>query len=69
MNYLIISKTNLSWAYIGSGLTLHLVLRRQLVISEVAPCKGSCYFPVPEELTNSIRKLIIVQNNDNECFR
>ena len=56
-------------AYEGSGWTFHSILQRQLVISEMAPCERSPYFPLPKELSNPTKRLINIQNEDNECFR
>lgn len=37
--------------------------------SEIAPCKGSSYFPVPKKLNNLMKKLVNIKNEDEECFR
>ena len=37
--------------------------------SEIAPCKGSSYFPAPKKLNNLMKKLVNIKNEDEECFR
>ena len=58
-----------NWTHEGSGQSIHSILRHERVISEIAPCEGSSYFALPEELNNSAKGLINIQNDDNECFR
>ena len=50
-----------SWTYEGSDWTINSIIQHQLVISEIASCEGTCYFPFPTELRNPMK--------DNECFR
>lgn len=38
-------------------------------IVEYQPLKGSSYIELPIELRNSMKGLINIKNNDNECFR
>ena len=33
------------------------------------PTKGSSYIPLPAELRNSLKGLVNLKNDDNECFR
>ena len=33
------------------------------------PLAGSSYFPLPPELSNSMKGLINLKNKDNECFK
>ena len=49
--------------------TIHSVLQHQPVISEIAPCKGSSYFPLLKESRNPMKGLMNIQNKDNECIR
>ena len=51
------------------SLSVHSVLQHRIVISEIAPCEGSPYFPLPKELNNTVEGLINIQNEDNEYFR
>ena len=53
----------------GSGWTIHSSLQHLIAISEIASCKGSSYFLLPQELRNPMKILINIQNEDNECFR
>ena len=57
------------WMYERSSWTINWLIQHQLVISEIAPCEGSFYFPMPNELRNPMKGLINIQNEDNECFR
>ena len=72
INYFIINtlkfQQKLRAGHVGSRWTRHLILRHHLVISEIAPCKGSFYFPLPTELNNSMIGLINIQSDKNECF-
>ena len=40
------------WACEGSGWIINSIIQHQLVISEIASCEGSSYFPLPKELRN-----------------
>ena len=44
-------------------------MQHQLVISEIAPCGWSSYFPLPKEKRNPGKGLSNIQHEDNECFR
>ena len=57
------------WTYEESSWTINSILQRQVVISEIALCEGSSYFPLPKKLRNPIKGLINIQSEDNECFR
>ena len=57
------------WTHGGSGWIIHSIIQHQLVISELAPCEGNSYFPLPEKLRNPMKGLINIQSKDNECFR
>ena len=35
----------------------------------MAHCEGSSYFPLPKEIRNPMKRLINIQNENNECFR
>ena len=45
--------------YEGSGLTIDLILQHQLAISEIVRCEIISYFPLPKELRNLMKGLII----------
>ena len=53
------------WTYEGSGWTINSIIQHQLIISEIASCEGSSYFPLPKEPRNSMKGLIKIQNEDN----
>ena len=46
-------------------------MQHQLVISEITPCEGSSYFPLPKELRDPIKGSWMTAKDykDNECFR
>ena len=46
-----------------------LIIQHKLVISEIAPCEISFYFPLPKELRNQVKGFINNQNEGNQCFR
>ena len=54
---------------IRSGWTIYSMLQNEFVISEIAPCEGSSFFPLPKELKNPMKGLINIQCEDNECSR
>ena len=43
------------WTCKGSGWTINLIIKHQLVIPEITPCEGSSYFPLPKELRNPMK--------------
>ena len=55
--------------YDGSGWIIQSLLQHQLVISELAPCEGSSYFPLSKSLRNPMKGLINIQKEDNKCSR
>ena len=55
--------------YEGSGWTINLIIQHRLIISEIAPCEGSSYFPLAKQDKNPMKGLINIQLKDNECFR
>ena len=58
-----------NWTYEVSGWTIYSIIQHQCVISEISPCEGSSYFPLPKEVRNPMIGLINIQNEKNECFR
>ena len=40
-----------------------------LNVANYDPLAGSSYFPLPPELSNSMKGLINLKNKDNECFK
>ena len=71
MNYLISKITNFHQELKGGGSdwTIHSILQHQLVVSKVAPCEESFYFPLPKEQRNPMKRLINFQNKSSEFFR
>ena len=72
MNYLIFNITNFHHKLKGdegSSWTINLIIQHQLVISEITPCEGSSYFPLPKERRNSRERVSNVQNKNNEGFK
>ena len=57
------------WISEGSGWTIQSVDNHFLNIVQYQPLKGSSYIELPIELRNSMKGLINIKNNDNECFR
>ena len=57
------------WISEGSGWTIESVDNHYLNIVQYQPMKGSSYIELPQELRNSLKGLINIKNNDNECFR
>ena len=57
------------WKFEGSGWTINSIIQCQLVISDIASCEGSFYFPLPKELRNPMKGLINIQNEDKESIR
>ena len=43
------------WTYEGSGWTINLILQHQLVISEIASCGRSSYFPLAKKKKSNER--------------
>ena len=57
------------WISEGSGWTVESVDGHYLNVVQYEPMKGSSYIKLPEELRNSLKGLINMKNEDNECFR
>ena len=57
------------WISEGSGWTIESVNNHYLNVVISQPLVGSSYIELPEELQNSMKGLINLKNNDNECFR
>ena len=57
------------WVSERSGWTIQSVDNRYINIVKYKPTNGSSYIIPPEELQNSRKGLINMQNKDNECFR
>lgn len=57
------------WISEGSGWTIQSVDNHFLNIVQYQLLKGSSYIELPIELRNSMKGLINIKNNDNECFR
>ena len=57
------------WISEGSGWTIESVDNHYLNVVQFQPLTGSSYIKLPEELQNSMKGLINLQNKDNECFR
>lgn len=65
----IISKIG-KWTSVGSGWVIDEAVRHSLSVAKYRPFKASSYLPLAEELSNSKKGLINIQNKkDNECFR
>ena len=56
------------WISKGSGWVIETILNFYLNIVSYKPLKGRSYFPLPEELSNPMKGLINLQNDDNRCF-
>ena len=57
------------WVSEGSGWTIQSVDNQYLNIVKYEPMKGNSYIKLPQELRNSVKGLINIKNEDNECFR
>ena len=57
------------WISKGSGWVIERILNLYFNVVSYKPLKGRSYFPLPEELRNSRKGLINLQNDDNQCFR
>ena len=55
--------------YDGVGWSVHSILHNPLFISEIDPCEESLYLLLLKELNKSMKGLINIQNDNNECFR
>ena len=57
------------WLKEGSGWTTDGVLENYFNLVNYKPLEGKSYIPLPKELQNSLKGLINLKNEDNECFR
>ena len=57
-----------NWINQGSGWIAESIERFYLNVSSYSPLIGSTYTELPDELKNSRKGLINIQNNDNICF-
>ena len=57
------------WLKEGSGWTIDGVLEHYFNVVNYKPLKGKSYIPLPKELQNSLKGLINLKIEDNECFR
>ena len=53
----------------GSFWTIDGVLEHYFSVVNYKPLEGKSYIPLPKELQNSLKGLINLKNEDNECFR
>lgn len=56
------------WLSVGSDWTVEEVDLHYLTIVKYKPMKESSYIPLSPELRDSLKGLINIQNEDNECF-
>ena len=56
------------WISKGSGWVIVRILKLYFNVVSYKPLKGRSYFPLPEELSNPMKGLINLQNDDNRCF-
>ena len=56
------------WISKGSGWVIVRILKLYFNVVSYVPLKGRSYFRLPEELRNSRKGLINLQNDDNRCF-
>ena len=57
------------WLAEGSGWTIDSILEHFFNVVNYKPLEGKSYIPLPKELQNSLKGLINLKNEDNECFR
>ena len=57
-----------NWINQGSGWIAESIERFYLNVSSYSPLIGTTYIELPDELKNSRKGLINIQNNDNICF-
>jgi len=63
-----ILETIAKWFSEGSQWVVVEVLHHYINIASYIPLKPKLFFPLPEELRNSKKGLINLQNTDNTCF-
>ena len=56
------------WLSEGSGWIVEEILNHYINVTTYVPLRGNSYIPLPEELRNSKKGLINLQNTDNKCF-
>ena len=52
----------------GSGWVVEEILNHYINVASYIPLRGNSYIPLPEELRNSKKGLINLENEDNKCF-
>ena len=57
------------WLKEGSSWTTDGVLEHYFNLVNCKPLEGKSYIPLPKELQNTLKGLINLKNEDNECFR
>ena len=57
-----------NWINQGSGSIVESMEGFYLNVSSYSPLIGSTYIELPDELKNSRKGLINIQNDDNKCF-
>ena len=57
-----------NWINQGSGWIVESIEGFYLNVSSYSPLIGSTYTELPDELKNSRKRLINIQNDDNKCF-
>ena len=57
-----------NWINEGSGWIVESIDGEYVNISAYSPLVGNTYIELPDELKNSVKGLIDIKDNDNECF-
>ena len=57
------------WLSEGSGWSVQEIDNHYINLVQFKPTVGSSYIELPKELQNSLKGLINIKNEDNECFR
>ena len=57
-----------NWISHGSGWIVEEIVSQHLNINSYKPLSGSTYCKLPQELRNSMKGLINIQNDDKKCF-
>ena len=57
------------WISERSGWTIESINNHYINVVKYEPMKGSSYIKLPQELRNSVKGLINMKNDDNECSR
>ena len=58
-----------TWVSRGSGWVIDSISNHYLNIAKYSPLNGSSYIELAIELRNSLKGLVNIQNDDDECFR